>query len=169
MALIKERPNSVSTHSKHNAHPCGREKPQSIPLPSLLCILAAASFVLASELWEEHFESLLALVKEYIIDIWKERKSRLYGDYACAHKPRPWFSTRELRDIAVQNGKRLCQGAKPGTGTLMYVYVAPPTLVGAWSMALWLRRCIEYFTEALFTSVCICVCLLTHSSDDHQT
>ena len=53
--------------------------------------------------------------------------------------------------------------------TLIYVYVAPPTLVGAWSMALRLWRCIEYFTEALFTSVCICVCLLTHNSDDHQT
>ena len=25
---------------------------------------------------------------------------------------------------------------KPGTGKLMYVYVAPPTPVGAWSMAL---------------------------------
>ena len=34
-----------------------------------------SSFVLGNELWEEHFESLLALVKEYIIDIWEERKS----------------------------------------------------------------------------------------------
>ena len=30
-----------------------------------------ASFVLESELWEEHFESLLAVVKEYIIEIWE--------------------------------------------------------------------------------------------------
>ena len=28
-----------------------------------------------SELWEEHFESLLALVKEYIIEMWEERKT----------------------------------------------------------------------------------------------
>ena len=32
---------------------------------------------LGNELWEEHFESLLALVKAYIIDIWEERKSKL--------------------------------------------------------------------------------------------
>ena len=37
--------------------------------------LDKSSFVLGNELWEEHFESLLALVKVYIIDIWEERKS----------------------------------------------------------------------------------------------
>ena len=31
--------------------------------------LDKSSFVLGNELWEEHFESLLALVKAYIIDI----------------------------------------------------------------------------------------------------
>ena len=40
--------------------------------------LDKSSFVLGNELWEEHFESLLALVKVYIIDIlWEERKSVL--------------------------------------------------------------------------------------------
>ena len=39
--------------------------------------LDKSSFVLGNELWEEHFESLLALVKAYIIDIWEERKSKL--------------------------------------------------------------------------------------------
>ena len=33
--------------------------------------LDKSSFVLGNELWEEHFESLLALVKVYIIDIWE--------------------------------------------------------------------------------------------------
>ena len=37
--------------------------------------LDKSSFVLGNELWEEHFQSLLALVKAYIIDIWEERKS----------------------------------------------------------------------------------------------
>ena len=46
--------------------------------------LDKSSFVLGNELWEEHFESLLALVKAYIIDIWEERKSKLYGDVECA-------------------------------------------------------------------------------------
>ena len=40
--------------------------------------LDKSSFDLGNELWEEHFESLLALVKAYIIDTWEERKSRLY-------------------------------------------------------------------------------------------
>ena len=31
--------------------------------------LDKSSFILGNELWEEHFESLLALVKAYIIDI----------------------------------------------------------------------------------------------------
>ena len=35
----------------------------------------------------KHFESLLALVKAYIIDIWEERKSKLYGDVECAQQP----------------------------------------------------------------------------------
>ena len=63
-------------------------------------------------------KTLLALVKEYIIDIWEERKSRLYGDNACAHQPRPQSPTRDLGDIAGRNGKRLCQEGKPGTGKL---------------------------------------------------
>ena len=37
--------------------------------------LDKSSFVLGNELWEEHFESLLALVKAYIIDIiWELRQ-----------------------------------------------------------------------------------------------
>ena len=40
----------------------------------------------------------------------------------------------------------MCQGGKPGTGKLYTddVYVAPPTPVGAWSMALGLRQSIDY-------------------------
>ena len=33
---------------------------------------------------------------------------------------------------------------------LMYVYVAPPTPVGAWSMALGLRQCFEYYYYTLW-------------------
>ena len=38
------------------------------------------------ELWEEHFESLLALVKAYIIDIWEEQ-------VIWAQQPRPHSPT----------------------------------------------------------------------------
>ena len=31
-------------------------------------------------MWEEHFDSLLPLVKDYVVDIWEARKIKLYGD-----------------------------------------------------------------------------------------
>ena len=67
-------------------------------------------------LWEEDFESLLDLVKEYVLDVLEERKSRLYGKNACAQQPTPQSPTGVLGDIAgvkVWNGKGLCQGGKP--------------------------------------------------------
>ena len=33
--------------------------------------LGKSSFILGSELWEEHFDSLLPLVKDYVVNIWK--------------------------------------------------------------------------------------------------
>ena len=39
-----------------------------------------ASFLLGCELWSENFNALLALVKEYIIDLWEVRKVKLYGE-----------------------------------------------------------------------------------------
>ena len=50
--------------------------------------------------------------------IWEERKSRLYGNNACAHSPRPQSPIGDLGDTAGRSGKRLCQGGKPGTGKL---------------------------------------------------
>ena len=38
--------------------------------------LGKSSFILGSELWEEHFDSLLPLVKDYVVDIWEARKIR---------------------------------------------------------------------------------------------
>ena len=55
--------------------------------------------------------------------------------------------TLQLREIAGENSEGMCQGGKPGTGKL-YVYVAPPTPVGAWSMALGLRQRFEYYLLA---------------------
>ena len=53
----------------------------------------------------------------------------------------------EIAGVNGQNSKGMCQGGKPGTGKciLMYVYVAPPTPVGVWSMVLGLRQRIEYY------------------------
>ena len=57
----------------------------------------------------------------YIIDIWEERKSKLYGDVECAQQPRPHSPTGDLGEIAGiigQNSEGMCQGGKPGTGKL---------------------------------------------------
>ena len=45
-----------------------------------LIILEKASFVLCCELWTENFNSLLALVKEYIIHLLEAKKVNLYGE-----------------------------------------------------------------------------------------
>ena len=39
--------------------------------------LGKSSFILGSKLWDEHFDSLLSLVKDYVVDIWEARKIRL--------------------------------------------------------------------------------------------
>ena len=41
------------------------------------------SFVMGSELWEENFNSLLSLVKRYIVNVWELRKNKLYGNDSC--------------------------------------------------------------------------------------
>ena len=42
-----------------------------------------SSYVLGSELWESKFDGLLALVKEYIVDVWKIRKNKFTQDLVC--------------------------------------------------------------------------------------
>ena len=59
-----------------------------------------ASFVLGCELWTENFDSMLALVKEYIIDLWEVRKVKLYGE-PCSTQPQCQSSAGDLRDGTV--------------------------------------------------------------------
>ena len=42
--------------------------------------LGKSTFILGSKVWEEHFDSLLHLVKDYIVNIWEARKIKLYED-----------------------------------------------------------------------------------------
>ena len=85
------------------------------------------------------FESLLALVKAYIIDIWEERKSKLYGDVECAQQPHLHSPTGDLGEIAQVS---------------CILYVAPPTPVGAWSMA--------WGYGSVLSIIIIIVCLTYH-------
>ena len=62
-----------------------------------------ASFVLCWELWTENFNALLALVKEYIIDLWEVRKVKLYGE-PCSTQLQSQSSAGNPRDGTVVGG-----------------------------------------------------------------
>ena len=74
-----------------------------------------ASFVLGSELWEDKFESMLMLVKGYILDIWELRKVRLYGDNPSVQQFQSQSAPGELQGIAGGRGES-CQGGETDTG-----------------------------------------------------
>ena len=45
-----------------------------------LVLLKKTSYVVGSENWEDDFDALLHLVKEFILAVWEVRKQKLYGD-----------------------------------------------------------------------------------------
>ena len=51
-----------------------------------------SAFVLGSELWEESFEPLFKLVKDYVVAVWEARKQKLYG-----HQAQSQVSSGELQ------------------------------------------------------------------------
>ena len=56
--------------------------------------------MLGCELWEENFEPLLAVVKEYVSDLWEVRNVKLYGD-PCPTQPHSQPSAGDPRDATV--------------------------------------------------------------------
>ena len=46
-------------------------------------------------MWEEYFDSPLALAKNYVVNIWETRKLKLYGDDSSQSQ----FSTGDLGDV----------------------------------------------------------------------
>ena len=87
-----------------------------------------SSFILGSELWEEHFDSLLPLVKEYVVDVWEARKIKLYGDDSSQSQS----STGDLGEftgIEGQSGKNMCQGGKPEPVCANYDHIYVPIII----------------------------------------
>ena len=81
--------------------------------------LGKSSFILGSELWEDHFDSLLALVKDYIVNIWETHKVKLYGDDSSQCQS----STEDLGNVTGFEGHSvvgMCQGGEPDTGEFQY-------------------------------------------------
>ena len=65
-----------------------------------------SSYVLGSELWESKFDGLLALVKEYVVDVWEIRKHKLYdSDSGSSLQLRTQSSPGERNGKFSQNGK----------------------------------------------------------------
>ena len=80
----------------------------------LLDSLGKLCFILSSELWEDHFDSLLALFKDYVVKIWEVRKLKFYGDDSSQFQS----STGDLGDVAGfegHSGVGMCQGGEPDT------------------------------------------------------
>ena len=140
--------------------------------------LDKSSFVLGNELWEEHFESLLAYIYIYIIDIYG-RKENL-GYMAMLNAVNNPILTLQLGILGKLLGSmgRIVKGCVREVSLahvsciLMYVYVAPPTPVGAWSMALGLRQRF-YCLRSTSTEVPLHVPLLlftflTHTVGKHK-
>ena len=65
--------------------------------------VAKSSYVLGSELWESKFDGLLALVKEYIVDVWEIRKHD--SDSGSGLQLRTQSSPGERSGKFSQNGK----------------------------------------------------------------
>jgi len=53
----------------------------------------------------ENFNSMLALVKEYVIDLWEVRKVKLYGE-PCSTQSQSQPSAGDPRDGTVVGGQR---------------------------------------------------------------
>ena len=112
--------------------------------------LDKSSFILGNELWEEHFESLLALVKAYIINIWENENLSYMVMLSVLNNPVLTLQLGILGKLLGLMGrivKRCVMEVSLAQVSciLMYVYVAPPTPVGAWSMAFGLRQRFEYY------------------------
>ena len=61
--------------------------------------------MLGCELWTENVDALLALVKEYIVDLWEVRKVKLYGE-PCSTQAHSQSSAGDPRDGPVVGGRR---------------------------------------------------------------
>ena len=89
----------------------GRGVVSSVRMVSLVRIVSLIRinrliYVLGSELWESKFDGLLALVKEYIVDVWEIRKHKLYdSDSGSGLQLHTQSLPRERSGKFSQNGK----------------------------------------------------------------
>ena len=99
--------------------------------------------MLGSEHWEKNFKSLLFLLKEYTVDVWKVRKQILYGDDACPSHLQSQSSVGDLGSVTGVDGHR--SGKLDKRGKSVHV-----------------NTCSIHFGTN--SCVCACVCCSAHGS-----
>ena len=77
-----------------------------------------SAFVLGSELWEEDFDALLQLVKEFIVELWEHRKQKLYGSLSSGPRPQPLVESMGLATSGKLTGKFSSGKFNVGDGSL---------------------------------------------------
>ena len=104
--------------------------------------LKKTAYVLGSEHWEYDFDDLLSLVKEYVVGVWDMRKQKLYGDDSCPSQLQSLAEDMHLAGVEGQRDGKLCSQVREEQMVRICLYVhvcvAPPMIVGAWSMAVML-------------------------------
>ena len=84
-------------------------------------------------MWEEHFDSLLHSVKDYVVNIWEVRKTKFYGDDSSHCQSSIWdlgdFTLRGRLAAPGRVGygkfhcKNMCHRDKPDTGKFHSSYI----------------------------------------------
>ena len=139
-----------------------------------------ASFVLGSdELWEDDFSSMLALVKDYRVDVWELRKARLYDENLSVPQSQCQHLSGELGDVG-DGGRLRCLHGKVDNH-FVYVYMWCWLRPVFWVRGLWpwcygchlsiinprrahAQRGLRYL---VCVSVCVSVCLHLFSHYRH--
>ena len=81
-------------------------------------------------------------MKEYVVGVWDARKQKLYGDDSCPSQLQSLAEDLQLAGVEGQMDGKLCSSDEGGTDAriclYVHVFVAPPMIVGVWSMAVML-------------------------------
>ena len=81
-----------------------------------LTAVEKSSYVLGSENWEDDFDTLLHLVKEFIVAVWEVRKQKLYSDDSYPGQLQRQSLARDRGPVAGVGGKSGKSGISHGKG-----------------------------------------------------
>ena len=82
-------------------------------------------------------------MKEYVVGVWDAGKLKMYGDDSCPSQLQSLAEDLQLAGVEGQMDGKLSSSGEGGTDgkdlpVCACVCVAPPMIVGAWSMAVML-------------------------------